>query len=383
MLELLQKINLEDIKKPNKDWSAFQLGKHIKFNDGSGYNIADYKLAIIGVEDDRASKDNIGCGSGINKIRTELYELFVHFEMPKIIDLGTLQNGETVRDTLIALKEILKTLIEKKITVIIIGGSHDLTYGQYLAYEDGINPVEMVIVDERVDLQEDEDINSSSYMWHILNHEPGFLRNCTHLGHQIFFNNPKSVDTLQSLHYEVLSLGEVRKDILEVEPFLRGADVLSMDLSCIKSSECPANEVSSPNGFLGEEACQISRYAGFSNSISSFGLYEMNPFFDANNQGAKQASQIIWYFIEGFSGRKEDFPRENNDNFIQYFVTLEEAATEIVFWKSNYSNRWWMEVPQVNSDEKVYVPCSYSDYQTAITDELPDKWMRAYARLGE
>lgn len=383
MLEFLEPINFEDIQKQNKQWSAFQLGKHIRFNDGKAYDINDFKLAIIGVEEDRSSADNHGCGKGINQIRTELYELYVHFDMPKIIDLGTLKNGNTVKDTQIALKEILKILREKNITTIIIGGGHDLTYGQYLSYEEALNPVEMVVVDEKIDILETEFINSTSFLWHILNHEPGFLNNCTHVGHQIFYNNPKSVDTLESLNYQVLSLGEIRKDMMEIEPFLRGADVLSMDLSCIKSCECPANAITSPNGFLGEEACQISRYAGFSNKISSFGLYEMNPYFDTNHQGAKQASQILWYFIEGFSGRKEDFPSENNQNFIQYFVRLESADTEIVFWKSNYSSRWWMEIPQLNTDDKKYLPCSYSDYQTALTDELPDKWMRAYARLAE
>ncbi len=382
MLEILQAVNLESIQNPNKEWNSFQLGRHVVFNDGSAYEIEDYKLAIIGVEEDRASTDNSGCGKGLNDIRSELYQLYIHFDMPKIIDLGDLKNGETVKDSQIALKEILKTLLELKITVLIIGGGHDLTYGQFLAYENQINPTEIVIVDEKIDILETPLINSSSFLWHIINHEPNFLNNCTHLGYQIFYNSPMSVDILESLHHQAIRLGEVRKSVIEVEPFLRNADVLSMDMSAIRSSECPANAVTSPNGFTGEEACQISRFAGFSNKVSSFGLYEMNPYFDTNKQGAKQASQILWYFIEGFSGRKEDFPSEENKNFIQYIVRLESADNEITFWKSTFSNRWWMEIPQKEEKEKKYMPCSYSDYQTALQDELPDKWMRAYSKLN-
>lgn len=382
MLDFLQAVNLERIQNPNKEWNSFQLGKHVAFNDGSAYEIEDYKLAIIGVEEDRSSSDNSGCGKGLNDIRTELYQLYIHFDMPKIIDLGDLKNGETVKDSQIALKEILKTLFKLKITVIIIGGGHDLTYGQFLAYENQINPTEIVIVDEKIDILETPVINSSSFLWHIINHEPNFLKNCTHLGHQIFYNSPMSVDILESLHHQALRLGEVRKSVIEVEPYLRNADILSMDMSAIRSSECPANAVTSPNGFTGEEACQISRFAGFSNKVSSFGLYEMNPYFDTNKQGAKQASQILWYFIEGFSGRKEDFPSEENKNFIQYIVRLESADNEITFWKSTFSNRWWMEIPQKEEKEKNYLPCSYSDYQTALQDELPDKWMRAYTKLN-
>jgi formiminoglutamase len=381
MLEFLQPIDYNNIIKPNKSWSAFQLGKHIAFNDGTPIGIEEYQLAIIGLEEDRSSTDNPGCGKAANAIRTELYELFIHFDMPKIIDLGDIKNGKTVKDTQIALKEVLQFLFEHKITVIILGGGQDLSYGQFLAYEKSLHPTEVVVVDEKIDILETEVVNSSSFLWHIINHEPNFLRQCTHLGHQIFYNSPKHIDMLETLHFQALRLGEIRKDILEIEPFLRGADMLSFDMSSLKSSECPANAVTSPNGFLGEEACQIVRFAGFSNQLSSFGLYELNPYFDSNNQGAKQASQMVWYFIEGFSGRKEDYPTAENANFTQYIVRLESSDHEIVFWKSTFSNRWWMEIPQVENQEKVFVPCSYTDYQTAMKDELPDKWMRAYARL--
>jgi formiminoglutamase len=381
MLDFLQPINLENIQNPNKEWTSFQLGKHVSFNDGSGFDIEDFKLAIVGVEEDRSSTDNSGCGKGANHIRTELYQLYTHFDMPSIIDLGDIKNGQTVKDSQIALKEILKLLFEQKITVIVIGGGHDLTYGQFRAYENRLNPINVVIVDEKIDILESPIINSSSFLWHVINHQPLFLNTCTHLGHQIFYNSPKSIDILESLHHQALRLGEVRKSMIEVEPYLRDADILSMDLSAIRSSECPANAVTSPNGFTGEDACQISRFAGFSNKVSSFGLYELNPYFDNNKQGAKQASQILWYFIEGFSGRKADYPSAEDKNFMQYIVRLESADNEITFWKSTFSNRWWMEIPQTAGEVK-YLPCSYSDYQTALEDELPDKWMRAYGRLG-
>jgi len=381
MLEFLQPVELENIINPNKEWNNFQLGKYTYFNDGSPIEITDYKLAIVGLEEDRSSTDNNGCGKAANKIRKELYELFIHFDMPSLIDLGDIKNGETVKDTQIALKEILKYLLEKGITAIVIGGGHDLTYGQFMAYENNTNKVDVVIVDERIDIQETPVINSSSFLWHLINHEPIFLNSCVHLGHQVFYNSPMSVDILESLNHQTLRLGEVRKSIIEIEPFLRNADILSLDLSSIRSSECPANAITSPNGFTGEEACQIARFAGFSNKLSSFGLYELNPYFDTNSQGAKQASQILWYFIEGFSGRKEDYPSNKNKNFMQYIVSLESSENEIVFWKSNFSNRWWMEIPQSNESKK-YLPCSYSDYQTALKDELPDKWMRAYSKLN-
>jgi len=380
MLEFLQAVELENIKPSNEDWSNFQLGKYTTFFDGKQVDLEDYKLAIISVEEDRSAINNKGCGKAPNKIRKELYELFIHFDMPPLIDLGIIKNGATVKDTQVALEEVLKYLFENKITVIIIGGSQDLTYGQFMAYENSINKLDIVVVDEKIDIKETEVINSSSFLWHILNNETLFLNSCTHIGHQVFYNNPMSIDILESLNHQTLRLGEVRNSIVELEPFIRNADLLSFDMSALKSSECPANAISSPNGFNGEEACQISRFAGFSNKISSFGLYEFNSFYDVNNQGAKQASQILWYFIEGFSGRKDDFPSEHNKNFMKYIVKLDSSNTEITFWKSTFSNRWWMQMPQ--KDEEIFLPCSYNDYQTALKDELPDKWMRAYSKMG-
>lgn len=382
MLDFLQPLELENFTNPNKEWGNFQLGKYTTFNDGSSIEIEEFKLAIIGIEEDRSSTDNSGCGKSANKIRKELYELFIHFDMPKLIDLGDIKNGKTVKDSQIALKEVLKVLFENNITAIIIGGGHDLTYGQFLAYENNTNPVDLIVVDEKIDITETPVINSSSFLWHIINHEPLFLNNCVHLGHQTFYNSPMSIDLLESLNHQTLRLGEVRKSIIEVEPFLRNADILSLDLSSIRSSDCPANAVTSPNGFTGEEICQIARFAGFSNKLSSFGLYELNPYFDTNNQGAKQASQILWYFIEGFSGRKEDYPSEKNSNFVKYIVRLNSSDNEIVFWKSNFSNRWWMEIPQADKENIKILPCSYNDYLTAQQDELPDKWMRAYSKMN-
>ena len=113
------------------------------------------------------------------------------------------------------------------------------------------------------------------------------------------------------------------------------------------------------------------------------GLYEFNPYFDQNNQAAKQASQMIWYFIEGFANRKtDDYPSENNNDFLKYIVKLESSDHEVIFWKSKFSNKWWMEIPQKDLKHNKYFPCSYKDYENAMKDELPDKWMKVYGKLN-
>ena len=100
----------------------------------------------------------------------------------------------------------------------------------------------------------------------------------------------------------------------EVEPVIRDADMVSFDVSAIRQSEAPGNNNASPNGFYGEEACQIARYAGISDKLTSIGFYEFNPSFDNNHQTAHAVAQMIWYFIDGVVNRKNDFPIGSRKN---------------------------------------------------------------------
>lgn len=382
MLEFLEGVNFEEIIKPNKEWNEDQLGKQVDFYLGEDFAIENYTLAILGTIEDRASISNHGCGKGANEIRKELYELYPHFTMPSTIDLGNIIQGKTIRDSQIALQKIVEYLLENKITTIIIGGGHDLSYGQYMGHQVENETMNVVVIDEKINIKVSDEIDSASFLWHIIQQEKPKLTKCTHIGHQMFYNNPNSIKRLEKHYFDAFRLGKIRKDIIEIEPYLRSADMVSFDMSSIKSAECPANASTSPNGFLGEEVCAIARYSGFSNKVNTFGLYEMNPYFDQNNQGAKQASQIIWYFIEGFTGRRKDFPKEEGCDFTQYIVQLTGASVDIVFWKSNFSGRWWMEIPSTKENEaSEFLPCTYRDYLTAQKDELPDRWMKAYSRM--
>jgi hypothetical protein len=88
---------------------------------------------------------------------------------------------------------------------------------------------------------------------------------------------------MEKLYFEYYRLGDVNKNIKTAEPVLRDADLVTVDLKSVKSSEVSIKQKYSPNGFDGKEICAISRYAGISNRVSSFGytnithLLTMNP----------------------------------------------------------------------------------------------------------
>ena len=60
---------------------------------------------------------------------------------------------------------------------------------------------------------------------------------------------------------------------------------------------------------------------------------------------------------------------------------------EIIFFKSNKSARWWMEVPYPPTSGTKYerhhmVPCNKLDYDNAMNNEMPDLWWKTYQKLG-
>ncbi len=344
-------------------------------------------IAIIGVKEDRKAINNTSCELAPNYIRHQLYELFPGTYSPKIADLGNIKKGYNIEDTYFALKSVIRELLSNKILPVIIGGSQDLSYSNYEAYENLGQIINMVSVDSSFNIGSTEDeLNSQSYLSKIILHQPNYLFNYTNIGYQTYLVDQQAVELLKNIFFDTYRLGQVRASMEGVEPIVRNADMISIDMSSVRQSDAPANGNASPNGFYGEEICQIMRYAGLSDKLSSIGIYEMNPAFDNNHQTSKLCAQMIWYFIDGFYNRKNDLPSKKSKDFIKYTVVIDENKYEIIFYKSRKSDRWWMKVPcqsgQLTKYERHYfVPCSYNDYQTACNNDIPDRWWQTYQKL--
>ncbi|PKP33242.1 MAG: arginase [Bacteroidetes bacterium HGW-Bacteroidetes-16] len=346
-----------------------------------------YSLAIIGVPEDRGTVTNMGCAQAPDEVRKHLYRLFSHWNQVSICDLGNLKNGHRLEDTYFAFKEVVAELVRNKVIPIVIGGSQDLTYANYLAYENVGRVINIAAIDPMFDLGHDEhELNSQSYLSRIILHQPNFLFNYTNIGYQTYFVDQESQVLMKNLYFDVFRLGNVRANMEEVEPMVRNADILSIDLASIRHSEAPASEQSSPNGFYGEEMCQICRYAGLSDKLTSIGFYELNPSLDHQGQSAFLYAQMIWYFIDGFVNRQHDFPEQDNDDFVKFTLHVEDFDEELLFLKSKKSSRWWMVVGVKDVVSKKYrrhqfVPCSYDDYQAALNQEIPDRWWKVQQKL--
>ncbi|MFC2175366.1 formimidoylglutamase [Bacteroidota bacterium] len=345
-------------------------------------------VVLLGVCDARRSENNSEISEGLFRIRKKLYELKDHFVSTEIVDFGDIKAGKAVEDTYYALSSSVTEIVKKGGIALILGGGQDITYANYLAYEKLEQVVNLVSVDSRFDIGDVEDeIRSDQFLQKIILHQPNVLFNYSNMGYQTYYILEKEIDLMRKMYFDLYRLGEVQGQIEAVEPIIRNADIVSFDLSCIRTSDFPGNYRTEPNGFYGEEACAITRYAGLSDKLTSIGFYDYDASVDQDGRGATLVAQMIWYFLWGVDNRKKDYPFADKDDYLKYTVSIEMGRYEIIFYKSQLSDRWWMEVPYpskkgVKYERHFMVPCSYEDYQNACNEEIPDRWWQTFQKLG-
>lgn len=349
-------------------------------------DLSTAQIAVIGVKEDRLQLSHHGAATTPDAVRKQLYKLVQPKYDIKMVDLGNIEPGSSVNDTLFALNACLSLLHEQKIVPIILGGTADLAYAQFTSYQGKTPNLNVLVADCKLNLIRNETAPIySNYLYKFITHQPNYLFNIVHIGNQSYFVEQESLDAFDKMNFDVYRLGHVRSKMQEVEPLARNANMMVFSLNSIKAADVGASIEMNPNGFYGEEACQIARYAGMGNDLSSFGIYDLNATKDTHACGSKLTAQLIWYFIDGFYNRKNDYPNAESKDYMIYRTTFKNSNHQIVFYKNLYNERWWMEVPypKERSAQKglFMVPCSYADYQQALNDEIPDRWMRAYQKL--
>ena len=365
----------------NELMSSLILGNKIQIHT-SERGIPDLdttKIVIIGVPENRNSIDYLGDELNLNEIRKSLYNLYPGNWSTEIVDLGNIILGENVEQTYGRIISMLSILFEKNIIPIIIGGSHDLLYANYRAYDSFKSTVNIVNIDSNFDIGDSaKPINNLSYLGKIILDEPHNLFNYSNLGYQTYHNSQEEIDLMENLYFESYRLGEVSSNLRLSEPVMRDADIVSIDLKSVRASELSSRQKFSPNGFDGKEICALSRYAGISNKVSSFGIYE----YKSSNEDEiteMLISQIIWYFIEGVNCRIQDSDFQNDEDYNKFTVIVDEY--ELIFYQNKITSRWWIEIIGDGSNNKLkqntLLPCTLDDYEVAKNGSIPERWFKA------
>ena len=361
---------------------AGTIGKKLAIYTSQGElpDLTNVKFAIFGCKENRRDVNYMGIDIHFDAIRMALYGLFPGNWKHTMADLGDIEKGASVEDSYFAVTTVTSALLKKNIIPIILGGSQDVLYGQYRAYDSIVSMINMVNVDTRFDLGDAEAaINNKSYVGKIIVDKPYNLFNYSVVGYQSFFNPPQEIALMEALYFDAHRLGVVTADIKDVEPIFRNADLVTLDVSAIKSSELGVYNHENPNGFDGREICAISRYAGISGRVSSFSLFEISDFTNSKS-GAMLLAQVLWYFIEGVNFRVTDDDFKDQKSYTTYKVPIDDDV--LIFKKSNKTGRWWIELPFISNinnklKSSTLLPCTYGEYLGATNQEIPERWLKA------
>lgn len=368
--EFLSPVNVAELNDDNP-YSSSQIAHCIKIYEDEFPNLRGIDIVIVGVNEFRGS-GVIAKRDSANSIRKKFYELHCWHKDILIADIGNIKTGASLQDSYSALATVMKELFQKNKIVIIIGGSHDNTLPQYFAYKQSNRIIDATVVDATIDLNSESPLRSENFLMEMLTGEPNMIKHYNHIAFQSYFVNPQMLETMDKLRFDCYRVGTVKEQIDEMEPVLRSSDLLSFDINAIKNSDAPAC-ARSPNGLTGEEACTLSRYAGMSSSVSSFGIFGYDDSKDQHHLTALQIAQMLWYFVDGKNRCRNESSLNDKQNFNEFHTAFAEIDT--IFVQSKKTGRWWMQLP-----DKKLIPCSYKDYLMACNNQIPERWLRSQER---
>ena len=345
-------------------------------------------IVLISVDENLGLNELPSLESNHIKIRQQLYDYHLaKGNKLKMADLGIIKKGASTSDTYAALEDITSEIQRKGKLLLILGGTQDLTHANYLGYKKLEQTINVTCIDQKIDLEmgSEAPISSNNFINHLLTFQPSFLFNFSILGCQQYYISEEQLNLFDELYFDYLRLGELNNNIKLAEPYLRNSDIISLDMSSIRRAEFSGTNENGPNGFFANEICQIAKYAGISDKLSSFGAYNFSKILDTHE--VELTAQIFYFIIDGFCHRKKDYPIGTKKNHVKYAVFHEELNHNLVFHKSPTSQRWWLEVPypplkDFKFERHNLVPCNYEDYLTAQKGMIPDLWWKTYRKLN-
>jgi arginase family enzyme len=346
-------------------------------------DLGKYKIALLGVPEGRNSPGG-GTIKGPDSIRGELYRLARIPGKVKIIDLGNMKQGVSFNDTIAGLTDVLTHLIQGRIFPVILGGSSALIPAIDRALSGLRTKYTLTCVDPRIDyINEKREPGPFNYLNTIIYNHKSTFDHYINIGYQTYLNDQQVVNRFLKRKSELVRIGDVRKAIYLTEPLFRDSDVAVFDISSVRQADAPGTITHSTNGFYGEEICLLARYAGISDNLKVFGLFDVDPDLDPRGQTSGLAAQILWFFLEGFSQKQYESPVLSNANsgrFIRYHVRVTDLEDDLIFIKSNLTDRWWLEL-HGEDDGHFYVACSHEDYLKANRNEVPERWVQGMDRI--
>ncbi|MDR1592852.1 MAG: hypothetical protein LBS43_00025 [Prevotellaceae bacterium] len=333
--------------------------KHLLINkvNFSGRELSGTKIAILGV----------GAEKGLTLVRKSLYGLYCGHEVG-ISDLGNIAQSKIDK-----LKEIIKALSDKNICTIIIGNSVDIL------------PVCIEALAEKKSISASAvypAVVGSEFTDSLINNKFRNLFDFNFLAYQTYLSDPETLNMLSSCYFETLRLGKFREDNRIYEPALRDSDIFSLDMASVRKPEIADSLYSGLNGLYSEEVCLIARHAGISDRLKIANIFCHDK---VEKDGQKNAliAQIVWHIVDGIANRANEIMLNNVNGIKKILINLEKPTEQLVFYYSDITNRWWMEIREDSEKNPLIISCTENDYKTACRRDVPLRWIWYQQKLAE
>ncbi len=333
-------------------------------------NLKKAGIALVGVP---YSSENIRVEQSTSLIRDAFYALADPYPDDfRILDLGDLKKGKTYKDTWVGLRDVLQYLTSRNLFTIVLGGSSLFKSSLLQSQPATDGPIDFVSVEPCISLYSEWDRIPDKYKKSIYYNT---------VGSQIYYLKREEKEWMDKEQFQDYRLGDVRSSLINIEPVLRDALITTISINSIKHADAPGQETAVPNGLYGEEIAQIARFVGLADKTKVFGLFDYFPEKDRNNQTSQLAAQLCWFVTEGYLNRYPEEPR-SGEEIKKFIVNQNDSSYELVFYKSEKTERWWMEIPYKGGSHPEVFACSYDDYRLASEQELPVRWIRLFQRFN-
>lgn len=289
--------------------SSFRLHQKVKRIPINDVSASDHQHAgIVGFicdEGVRRNQGRVGAASAPNALRESLSSLPWTFnDEQQIIDVGNvLCLNHALEEAQHELGEIVKTLLNKKIQCVVLGGGHETLYGHYLGVRAALPKdakIGIINIDAHFDLRPyDEQPSSGTMFRQIL--EQDALADYFVLGIQRFGNTKELFDKADELHVNYVleenMTPENKAQIMhDLQHYMDNHDyiLLTLCMDVLNAAFAPGVSAPSPFGLDPKTVRTILQQVTSHPNTHSFDICEVNPSLDENGRTVKLGAYFVY-----------------------------------------------------------------------------------------
>jgi formiminoglutamase len=233
------------------------------------------------------------------------------------------ESEESLHETHRRVTEAAGTLHRAGLTVVCVGGGHDLTFGAVRAFSKHVGgAIGGANVDPHLDVR--ATVGSGMAFRSLIEAGAVEAKRFTTLGVGRFANTREHSEWLRARGGTIVPVDAVKSEAafrmtvalqhaaggLSLASQAAAPVFVSFDLDSLDAAHAPGVSAPNPQGLTPQEAAAIAEAAGRDSNVRHFDLMELNPAHDEQGRTARVAALLFLSFLAGFEARLHPPARE-------------------------------------------------------------------------